>query len=451
MKTRKIRSLNFDIERLGAARNSSPLHLSNSKGDNIVDYVSDAERILFDPTERQCERCREKGVTPPSLEAAGPRELIYFKPETVKAAILTAGGLCPGLNDVIRGIVLSLHYHYEVKEILGIRYGYRGLSAGSAEQPVALSPDAVENIHREGGSVLGCSRGRQDVPEMVEFIKERGINVLFTIGGDGTLRGAAAVSREAKRAGHELSVIGVPKTIDNDISYVERSFGFETAYAIAQTALRSGHDEARGAPNGIGLVKLMGRHCGFVAAMASLASGDANFVLVPELKFDLEGENGLLTALEERMRKAGHALIVVAEGAGQEFFKGQELGTDASGNPRLGDIGPFLKERIGQHFSGLGLEVNIKYIDPSYMIRSAPASATDSVFCLQLAQNAVHAAMSGRTDMIVGMWCNRFVHVPIQTAISERKQLDPEGATWLAVVEATGQPLSMENKTGKSV
>ncbi len=445
MKTEKIRTLNFNIERLGPAGVRSPLHLSNRSGDNIVDYVPDDQRVLFDPTETQCRRCRDKGVVPPSLELAGPRELIYFEPDSVRAAILTAGGLCPGLNDVIRGIVMELYYHYNVREILGIRYGYRGLVSGSPDRPVRLTPELVEKIHREGGSFLGCSRGRRDVREMVDCIAGRKINLLFTIGGDGTLRGAFAISREAKRSGYELSVVGVPKTIDNDISYVQRSFGFETAYSIAQMALRSGHDEAKGAPNGIGLVKLMGRYSGFVAASASLACGDANFVLVPEVKFDLEGKNGFLEALEHRMCKKGHALVVVAEGAGQEFFDPEELGTDASGNRKLGDVGLLLKQEMAKHFAKQGLDVNIKYIDPSYMIRSAPASATDSVFCMQLAQHAVHAAMSGRTDMIVGVWNNSFTHVPIPTAISERKQIDPEGPTWLAVVEATGQPLSMKN------
>jgi 6-phosphofructokinase 1 len=446
VKTEKIRKLDFEIARLGECRVPSPLSLSNTEGDNIVDYVSDDERILFDPTLRQCVRCREKSVTPPSLEVAGPRERVYFKPDKVKAAILTAGGLCPGLNDVIRGMVLDLHYHYCTREILGIRYGYEGLAPGSPHRPIRLTPEVVENIHREGGSMLGCSRGKQDIREMVDFIAERGINILFTIGGDGTLRGAMAISEEARRARYELAVVGVPKTIDNDISYVERSFGFETAFSIAQMALRSGHDEARGAPNGIGLVKLMGRYSGFVAAMAALASGDANFVLVPEVRFDLDGEGGFLKALQKRMADAGHALIVVAEGAGQQFFDKAGLGADASGNPKLGDIGLFLKDKIKEHFSGLGIEVNIKYIDPSYMIRSAPATATDSVFCLRLAQDAVHAAMTGRTQMIVGMWNNRFVHVPIRTAISERKQLDAEGPIWLAVMESTGQPLSMTNR-----
>jgi 6-phosphofructokinase 1 len=445
MKTEKIRRLNFNIERLGNANVTSPLHLSNMEGDNIVDYVSDNERILFDPTEKQCERCRHKDVTPPSLEAAGPREKTYFKPDAVHAAILTAGGLCPGLNDVIRGIVLELYYHYEVKDILGIRYGYRGLTEKSPDPPVSLSPSLVEYIHREGGSVLGCSRDKRNIGDMLDFLAKRRVNMLFTIGGDGTLRGAALIALEAKKRGYELSVIGVPKTIDNDISYVERSFGFETAYTMAQNALRGAHNEAKGTPNGMGLVKLMGRYSGFVAAFASLACGDANFVLVPEVRFDLEGKNGFLAALEKRMHKAGHALIVVAEGTGQEFFDIKELGTDASGNPKLGDIGPFLKERIRRHFTDLGVEAGIKYIDPSYIIRSAPASATDSVFCLRLAQDAVHAAMTGRTNMIVGMWAGRFVHVPILTAISERKRLDPEGATWLAVLQATGQPLSMIN------
>jgi 6-phosphofructokinase 1 len=445
VKTQKLRSLNFEIERLAPCERRSPLQLSNTEGDNIVDYVSDDERVLFDPTIKQCERCRDRKVTPPSLEVAGPREFIYFDPGTVRAAILTAGGLCPGLNDVIRGIVLDLYYHYDVRDILGIRYGYRGLSVKSPDRPVRLSPEEVEHIHRQGGSVLGCSRGKQDVREMVDYLAERKINILFAIGGDGTLRGASAISLEARRSGYELAVVGVPKTIDNDISYVERSFGFETAYSMAQIALQGAHEEARGAPNGIGLVKLMGRQSGFVAALASLACGDANFVLIPELDFDLDGEKGFLKVLERRMREAGHALIVAAEGAGQKFFDPEKLGRDSSGNARLGDIGLLLKERISSHFKGLNAEVNLKYIDPSYIIRSAPASPTDSVFCLQLAQHAVHAAMTGRTNMIVGVWNNRFVHVPVVTAISERKQLDPESPTWLAVVEATGQPLRMKN------
>lgn len=374
----------------------------------------------------------------PGFELAGARRELYFDPTHVRAGIVTCGGLCPGLNDVIRGLVMVLWHRYGVRHVDGFRYGYAGLNPGLNHEVVELNPRVVGRIHQHGGTILGTSRGPQDPAVMIDHLVERGVNILFTIGGDGTLRGAAALSAEARRRGIDLAVVGVPKTIDNDISFVEASFGFQTAVAAATHAITGAHTEAVAARRGVGLVKLMGRHSGFIAAYAALATNDANFVLIPEVAFPLEGEGGFLDALEQRLDRRDHAVVVVAEGAGQEFCDAQ--GTDKSGNKRLGDIGPVLRQRIETHFRGLDQPANVKYIDPSYIIRSVPATPADSVYCFRLAAYAVHAAMSGRTEMIVSRWHGRFIHVPIPLAVSERQRVDPLGEMWMSVLDATGQP-----------
>lgn len=355
---------------------------------------------------------------------------------------MTCGGLCPGLNDVIRSIVHTLSYGYGVRIIKGIQYGYAGLNPASKLPLIDLSPDVVRDIHEDGGSCLGSSRGPQPVEVMVDSIYREDIRVLFVIGGDGTLRGASQIHDEITRRGMSVAVVGIPKTIDNDIGVVSRTFGFDTAVSTATESLRAAHVEATNAINGIGIVKLMGRHSGFVAASAALATADANFVLVPEVPFELEGPNGLLAALESRLHSRGHALVVVAEGAGQELFN-EELGTDASGNAKLGDIGLLLKRRIGEHLSGRGLEHSIKYIDPSYTIRSVPANPNDGIFCGFLGQHAAHAGMAGKTGLLIGIWNNLFIHVPIELAVRGRKRIDPEGILWTSVLETTGQPKVM--------
>ena len=383
-----------------------------------------------------------------AFEQAGPREKIYFEPGRTRAAIVTCGGLCPGLNDVIRSVVMESYYHYGVKSILGIRFGYNGLNPASGYAPLELTPEIVADIHSDGGTILGSSRGgTDDMESLVSRIAEMKIDILYTLGGDGTLRGANRIAAIALGRGMKLSVIGIPKTIDNDISYIQKSFGFETAFSKAVEAIASAHVEAKGAPNGVGLVRLMGRHSGFIAANATLAMNDVNFVLVPEVSFDLQGPMGFLAALEERLVRRHHAVVCVAEGAGQELLKrnaGDER-KDASGNVVLEDIGIFLKDRITRHFRESGIPINLKYIDPSYMIRSAPANPNDSVFCGLLGQYAVHAGMAGKTDMIVGIWNNIYTHVPIELAISTRKRISPDSRFWYTVLEATGQNAIMRN------
>ena len=424
-------SINFEVPRLGECRIPSPI--SNFR------FVGDNERVLYQADLSEIEQLLEAGARPPLFEKAGPREKIYFDPSKLKCGIVTCGGLCPGLNDVIRAIVMALHYHYNVQTIFGFLYGYEGLSHQYGHAPIQLTPETVEDIHQKGGTILGSSRGPQDVSEMVDCLEQMNIGLLFTIGGDGTLRGAGAIAEEIAMRKLKIGVVGIPKTIDNDISYIEQSFGFATAVSEATTSIYSAHTEAEGARNGIGLVKLMGRESGFIAAYACLANSDANYCLVPEVRFTLEG---LSKALEERLKRRHHAVIVVGEGAGQELMaKTQQR--DASGNIRFGDIGTFLKDQISAYFKNTGTDITLKYIDPSYNIRSMPANPYDSGFCLLLGHNAVHAGMAGRTNMVVGYWKSEFTHLPIETAVSRRKEIDPNGWLWNSVLASTGQPREM--------
>ena len=426
------KNLNFEIQKLGECRIPSPI--SN------IRFTDENEYVLYHPNLEEIEQLLKAGKRPPVFEKSGPREMIYFDPSKLKCGIVTCGGLCPGLNDVIRAIVLALHYHYDVRTIFGFSYGYEGLTHKYGHAPVELTPAVVEDIHQKGGTILGSSRGPQDVSEMVDCLERMNIGLLFTIGGDGTLRGARAIAEEITNRQLKIGAIGIPKTIDNDISYVEQSFGFVTAVSEATTSIYSAHTEAEGARNGIGLVKLMGRESGFIAAYACLANSDVNFCLVPEVKFTLAG---LGKALKERLEQRHHAVIVVGEGAGQELMAATEQ-LDASGNIRFGDIGTFLKDQITGYFKKAGTEITLKYIDPSYNIRSMPANPHDSAFCLLLGHNAVHAGMAGRTNMVVGFWKNEFTHVPIHAAVSERKNIDPNGRLWNSVLASTGQPREMQ-------
>ncbi len=375
------------------------------------------------------------------FEVAGPREKIFFDPPNVRAAVITCGGLCPGLNNVIRSIFLELHHRYEVPTVLGIRYGYAGLDEEQALQPVRLTSDLVADIHNEGGTILGSSRGPLEPGVGLKGLKKHGINMLFCIGGDGTQHGAYKLYREARRQKYPLALVGIPKTIDNDIQFCERTFGYYSAVDKAKSVIACAHVEAMGAPNGIAIVKLMGRHAGYIAAAASVASQDVNFVLVPEVPFALEGAGGLLELVKERILRRKHAVVVVAEGAGQDLVGGEESKFDASGNKLNEDIGLFLKHAMGEYFQRENVPVNIKYIDPSYIIRSIPANCEDAFLCDAFARNAVHAAMTGRTGMLVGYWYNVFIHVPIGTAIKVRKQMDTEGGLSCAALATTGQPI----------
>lgn len=429
------------ISTLGSCRFPSPLRLQHEH------FVDESQRILLCSDTPQLQPFLESGHPPPAFERAGPRSSLFFDPPQVSCGIVTCGGLCPGLNNVIRSLVLTLTYGYGVRRILGFRYGYAGLASKSGYPPIHLTPQVVESIHEHGGTILGSSRGPQEIEDMVNTLEHLKIDVLFAIGGDGTLRGASALCQEIARRRLSISVVGIPKTIDNDLNWIPRSFGFTTAVEEARSAIEAAHTEARGAWNGIGLVKLMGRQSGFIAAHATLANNDVNFCLIPEIPFVLEGKGGFLEALETRLDLKHHAVIVVAEGVGQDLLQDPaHMERDPSGNLRLKDIGVFLREQILQYFAKRDKEVTIKYIDPSYTIRSLPANSLDSEFCLILGQHAVHAGMAGKTNLVVSSWNQRFIHVPIALAVARRRQLNPHGETWQRVLEATGQPAWMGGK-----
>jgi len=422
--------------------------ISEKKDVLNTSYVGDDQYILYDiaVTNGKSEVSLDRSNL---IEKAGPREKIYFEPAKVHAGVVTCGGLCPGLNDVIRAIVMTLWYRYGIKRISGFRHGYRGFLSRFNLPVMELTPDVVTKIHSLGGTILGTSRGYGEyIEEKVDFLERMNINMLFVIGGDGTQKSALEISEEVKKRGLKISVIGIPKTIDNDLSFVQKSFGFQTAVSRAVDAVNCAHVEAHDAVNGIGIVKVMGRESGFIAAHTAMAINDANYVLIPEVRFDLDGENGLLANLERRLEQRNHAVILVAEGAGQEYMKDSRA-CDASGNIQLNDIGIYLKERISEYFKKKEIEINLKYIDPSYMIRGAPANSNDSTYCARLGAHAVHAAMAGKTEMIISLIHSQFVHVPIHLAISGRKRIDPHKELWRDVTEATGQPLLLQERRKK--
>lgn len=430
---------NTTIYRISDCTFPTPLTYAGCDSSAAIRYRVDSDRVLLNT----CFNSEEGTEPSESFERAGPREMIMGNPAGMTAAIMTCGGLCPGLNDVIRGLVMSLNHHYGVKKILGIRYGYAGLAPGGLE-PLELCPESIEGIHRDGGSMLGVGRGKQDVDVMAQRLDELGVNILFVIGGDGTQRGALELSEKCREIGAPISLIGIPKTIDNDILWVDQSFGFDTAVNIAAQVVQDAHVEAHSAQRCIGLVKVMGRNSGFIAAHAALASLEANAVLVPEVPFSLEHAGGILDYLEKRIREKDHAVLVVAEGAGQELMPSTKTVLDASGNSVHQDIGLFLCDRIKKHFSSMGLPISMKYFDPSYSVRSAPADSRDRVYCTRLAHAAVHAAMAGKTGMMVSRWAGRFVHVPLDMVTQGQRKIDPTGSLWRTVLEATGQPCLSE-------
>jgi len=433
------------VTSLGKGGVISPLKNTQRADSPVYKFVSDNERILYDVSLDNFNKCIETGETPVSFEKAGPRENIYFEPAKTKVGIVTCGGLCPGLNNVIRSLVNELYYRYGISRVLGFKYGYEGFISKYNHPVVELTAPMVSEIHLNGGTFLGSSRGEQDVEKIVDTLEIMNINILFCIGGDGTLRGAHDIHKEIEKRKLKIGIAGIPKTIDNDIDLIQKSFGFETAFSIANDIIKNAHNEASGAFNGIALVKLMGRDSGFIAASAALAIQEVNFVLIPEITFDLYGQRGFLRVLKKRLEERQHSVIVVAEGAGQDFFETKGKDKDASGNIKHQDIGVYLKEKISEEFKHKGFPHSIKYIDPSYIIRSSPANANDSKFCNLLAQNAVHAVISGKTDFVVGFWNNQFTLMPIPMVVAKRKKIDVESELWWNVLEATGQPISMKN------
>ncbi|XP_065848740.1 ATP-dependent 6-phosphofructokinase 3-like [Euphorbia lathyris] len=369
---------------------------------------------------------------------AGPRQKVYFDSDEVHACIVTCGGLCPGLNTVIREIVCGLHHMYGVKRVLGIDGGYRGFYARNT---VPLSPKVVNDIHKRGGTILGTSRGGHDTSKIVDSIQDRGINQVFIIGGDGTQKGASVIFEEIRRRGLKVAVVGIPKTIDNDIPVIDKSFGFDSAVEEAQRAINAAHVEAESIENGIGLVKLMGRYSGFIAMYATLASRDVDCCLIPESPFYLEGEGGLFQYVERRLKEDGHMVIVIAEGAGQELLAKQANMEDASGNKLLQDVGLWLSQKMKEFFAKQKkMTINLKYIDPTYMIRAIPSNASDNVYCTLLAQSAVHGAMAGYTGFTSGLVNGRQTYIPFYRITEKQNKVVITDRMWARLMSSTNQP-----------
>jgi 6-phosphofructokinase 1 len=428
------RLLESRVPVVGRAEITSPIKLAG-----LGAFVEDDAYILRDI---EMPRPPSEGA-PRAFEKAGPRAKIFFEPTRMTVGLVTAGGICPGINDVIRAIVMELHHGYGVRRILGFRFGCAGLDPAMGYEPISLDPSVVRDIHTRPGTVLGTSRGPRDPHVIVDNLVRLRVDVLLLIGGDGTMRAAHAIHEEVVRRALPIGIVGIPKTIDNDIPFVDKTFGFETAVASARLAIDAAHAEARSVDGGVGLVKLMGRNAGFIATHATLASHDVNACLIPEVPFELEGEYGLLAWLAARLEERRHAVVVVAEGCAANLIK-SALSLDASGNMRFAsfgqDVGRLLKTSIEEYFAFRKLPLTLKYIDPSYMVRAIRATGEDAVFCDALARNAVHAAMAGKTDLMVGRWHRCFTHVSLDRVLAQQKRVEPSGDLWREVVESTGQP-----------
>ncbi|KAE8056841.1 hypothetical protein FH972_013577 [Carpinus fangiana] len=386
----------------------------------------------------------------PHLTDFLPALPVYFKSDEVRACIVTCGGLCPGINTVIREIVCGLNYMYGVEDILGIQGGYRGFYS---KNTIKLTPKVVNDIHKRGGTFLRTSRGGHDTSKIVDNIQDRGINQVYIIGGDGTQKGAALISKEVEKRGLQVSVAGIPKTIDNDIAVIDKSFGFDTAVEEAQRAINAAHVEVESVENGVGIVKLMGRYSGFIAMYATLASRDVDCCLIPESPFYLEGRGGLFEFVEERLKENGHMVIVLAEGAGQDYVS-QDLHPadekDASGNRLLLDVGLWLSHKIKEHFTDVKkMAINMKYIDPTYMIRAIPSNASDNVYCTLLAHSAVHGAMAGYTGFTVGPVNSRHAYIPISHVTETQNTVKLTDRMWARLLASTNQPSFLDR--GKAI
>lgn len=429
MTDKKNLEFDTDIANLGVAK--IPTTLVNQR------FVDDSKPLTLSMTSDELSEL-DSDTLPMQFEKAGPREKLYFDPSKTKCAIVTCGGLCPGINDVIRSIVMKAYYQYGISTIVGIRNGLRGFIPKYGYDVMELTPEVVSNIHQFGGTILGASREQQGAEEIVDSLERMNINILFVVGGDGTMRAAKKIVEEVSARKRNISVIGIPKTIDNDINFITRSFGFDTAVEKATEAIQCAHVEATCVANGVGLVKLMGREAGFIAAQATLALQEVNFVLVPEQPFKIDGDDGLLLALERRLKARKHAVIVCAEGAGQDLLD-TPVKEGYSGNPVLGDICATLVRRIKDHFAKQGMEMVLKFIDPSYIIRSVPANTGDRVYCGFLGQHAVHAAMAGKTGMVVTQLKSSMVHLPLDLVVLRRRTLNTRSDYWCSVMDTTGQ------------
>jgi len=360
---------------------------------------------------------------------------IYWDPKDVRAAIVTCGGLCPGLNSVVRELTDCLYNEYGVKDILGMRGGYHGLSNPEELTPMYLTPKIVNEIHMKGGSVLMAGRGGNDCIRIVDKLKERDINMLFVVGGDGTQSGAHALFLEARKRKMPISIVGVPKSIDNDVMYFDKTFGFESAVAEAVSVIRGSFVEATSANRAVSIVKLMGRDAGFVSMYAAVASNLVDLCLIPEVDVKLQD---VLAYVDKVLAQKGYMVVAVAEGAGQNFVESE--GVDPTGHTKYGDVGVFLRDAINEHLKRSDDGGRSFYFDPSYMIRAVPANPIDHIFCSRLSRDAVHTAMRGYTGVCVGPIHNIIIIMPMNNIASRQKTVNVHRNMWQVCVHQSGMP-----------
>jgi len=379
---------------------------------------------------------------------AGPRKSLYWDPKKTKAAIVNCGGLCPGLNSVIRELVMSLDM-YGCKDIYGIVGGYKGVM--EPEKWLKLTPKYVEEMHVKGGSFLVSDRGNPPHLDMAKMYQKHGINQVYIIGGDGTAKGAMQTYEQmlGPRPGkgykgvdlmqaidHGCSMCSIPKTIDNDIPVLDFTFGFHTAVAKAVEAIDTAYTEATCNANCMGLVKLMGRHAGFIAMYACIAARHVDLCLISEMDVDMEEVKKYIA---EKMKTQKYCTVVIAEGLGDTLIQGG--GVDAGGNKTLADVGPWFKKQIEAHMKATGAPFTCKYIDPSYIIRAAPPDAFDSVYCSNLAQSAVHGCFAGYTGFCVGKYANHYAMLPIDEITSRKSRTVNVRGRWFSrLMFTTKQP-----------
>ncbi|KAJ0017980.1 hypothetical protein Pint_09649 [Pistacia integerrima] len=426
---------------------SNPNTYTNPLDQNSFYHPSDGFYITHtDIILRQIAHDLSGTFSPPSPPLAylraGPRKQIFYDPKTTRAAIVTCGGLCPGMNTVIRELVVGLWELYGVRQIYGIQAGYRGFYS---REPVELSPKMVHKWHKRGGTVLETSRGGFDLNKIVDAIQHHGFNQVYIIGGDGTMRGAVKIFNEIQQRKLHVGVVGIPKTVDNDVGIIDRSFGFQTAVEMAQQAISAAHVEAESAVNGIGLVKLMGRSTGHIALHATLSSRDVDCCLIPETEFYLEGKGGLFEFLENRLKENGHAVLVVAEGAGQDMIPrtdAQKEERDESGNLVFLDVGSWMKSELKKWWDRDHPDelFTVKYIDPTYMIRAVPANATDNLYCTLLAHSSIHGVMAGYTGFVCGPINGNYAYIPLEEVAQAKHEVDTRDHKWAWVRSVTNQP-----------
>jgi phosphofructokinase-like protein len=331
-----------------------------------------------------------------------------------RIGVLTGGGDCPGLNAVIRAVVrkgINVYGH----ELVGFRYGWAGVLA---DDSVALDQDNTRGILHRGGTILGTSRTnpyKEDggLERIRATLEKHGIDALIPIGGEDTL----GVARRLADDG--IDVVGVPKTIDNDLAGTDFTFGFQTAVQIATDAIDRLHTTAE-SHNRVIVVEVMGRHAGWIAAYSGLAGG-ADVILVPERPFDIDEVCARVRHREAEGRT--FSIVVVAEGATPKdgHTLSQYQGTDAFGHARLGGIAVELEREIEKR---TGFESRMTIL--GHVQRGGSPVAYDRVLGTRFGVHAVDAVSEGDFGKMVALRGTAIERAPLDEALREPKLLDPE-------------------------